>query len=249
MPLELQLLILGAVSFLAGIASGISGGGAGMVMVPLSIGVGLSPQVAVATMKMAGLGASFGGLSAFLKSGHVRRDIVKVMIPIAVGIGLVTPIIFSQIESETFQTILGFILLLIAPTLFVKSTGLRPSKKKQGVGYVVYSFFLSLQALFGTGVGALSTFALTLLLGTTKLEANATKRAVTSVMVPVTFLGLLIAGYVSIVHGILLFFTGFVGTHIGTKIALKKGEVFVTYAMVILSVVSGAWLLSDAIVN
>lgn len=245
MPVELQVLVLGLASFVVGILSGISGGGAGLVMMPLSIAVGLPPQTAVATMKMAGLGSAFGGLSVFVKSGHVRTDIVKIMAPIAIVIGLATPFIFKSIDAGLFQNMLGIILLVMAPTLFIKKKNLHPSKHKQGLGYVLYSGILSLQALFGAGVGTLANFVLTLLFGTTKLEANATKRAVTAILAPLTFTGLLVTGFVSLPHGLALLIGSFTGTHIGSKIAVKKGEDFVTYAMVILAIVSGIWLLAS----
>lgn len=244
MSLELQVFILAAVSFMTGILSGISGGGAGLVMVPLAIAVGLPPQTAVGTMKMAGLGASFGGLTAFARSGHIRRDILRVMIPIVILIGLATPFIFKAIDSDVFQKVIGVILLLMTPTLFIKRKNFRPSRGVKGIGYVLYSAIMTLQALFGTGVGALSTFVLTLIFGTTKIEANATKRAVSAVMVPITFIGLLVAGYVSLWHGLALMVTGFAGTHIGSHIALKQGEMFVTYVMAVLAAISGVWLLA-----
>jgi uncharacterized membrane protein YfcA len=243
MSLELQILILAATSFVTGILSGISGGGAGLVMVPLAIVVGLPPQTAVGTMKMAGLGASFGGLSVFARSGHIRKDIVKVMLPIVIVIGLATPFVFKTIDSDIFQKIIGTLLILMTPTLFIKRKNLKPSRGVKGIGYALYSGVMALQALFGTGVGTLATFVLTLIFGTTKIEANATKRAVTAVMVPITFVGLLIAGYVSLWHGLALMVAGFAGTHIGSHIAVKQGETLVSIAMATLAVISGVWLL------
>lgn len=243
MPFELQIAILGAASFVTGILSGMSGGGAGLIMTPLAIAVGLPPQTAVGTMKMAGLGAAFGGLSVFAKSGYIRKDILKVMLPIAVGIGIATPFIFQLIDSVAFQKILGILLIILTPTLFIRKIALKPSRKRRGIGYALYSGILTLQALFGTGVGALANFVLTLLMGTTKLEANATKRAVTACLVPITFIGLLVTGFVSLPHGIVLLIAGFAGTHIGSKIAVNKGESFVTYAMATMAVISGIWLL------
>lgn len=243
MPLELQLLVLGVASILTGILSGISGGGAGMVMVPLAIAVGLPPQTAVGTMKMAALGASVGGLSVFAKSGHIRKDILKVMIPIVIIVGVATPFIFQQINGEVFQKIIGVLMLLLVPTLFIPKGSLKPSRKKQGIGYVLYSGILMLQALFGAGMAMLANFVLMLLLGTSKLEANATKRAVTACLVPLTFTGLLITGFVSLPHGLVLLVAQFIGTHIGSKIAVKSSDKFITYAMAIIAGASGVWLL------
>lgn len=244
MALELQVLILTVTGFFLGILSGIASGGVGAIMVPLAIAVGLPPQVAVGTLKMMGLGASFGGLSVFWKSGHVRKDILRVMVPIGITVGLMTPFIFQRIDSETFQTMLGIILVLMAPTLLIKKKGLHePSRKRKGVGYFLYSIVLTLQALFGSGAGSLANFVLVLCFGTTKLEANATKRAVTAFLVPITFVGLLLTGYVSLVHGIPLMIASFIGTHIGSKIALRKGEEFVSYAMFLVVLGGGIWLL------
>lgn len=243
MGIELQILLLGLASFTTGILSGISGGGAGMVMVPLAIAIGLPPQTAVGTMKMAGLGSSLGGLSVFAKSGYIRKDILLVMIPIVIVIGVATPFIFQLLSGETFQKVIGLLLLLLTPTLFMRKTVQKPSKKKRGLGYVLLSGVLSLQALFGTGTGMLANFVFTLCFGTTKLEANATKRAITACLVPLTFIGLLVTGFVSLPHGLVLLAAGFAGTHIGSKIAVNKGESFVTYAMAIFAVLSGLWLL------
>lgn len=225
---------------MTGILSGISGGGAGMLMIPLMIAVGLSPQQAVATGKMSALGSAFGGLSAFRKSGHIRKDIVKVMAPIAIAIGVLTPFIFVQFDSELMQKIIGVLLLVMLPTLFIRKKSLAKSgRRKKGIGYVLYSIVLTLQSLFGTGVGSLSLFVQTLLLGSSRIEANATKRAITAILTPITFIGLLIAGFVHVIYGIAAVCGSFIGTHIGSKIAIKKGDTFVTYAMAVVVGVSG----------
>lgn len=236
-------IFIGIVGIISGILSGISGGGGGMIMVPAFIFAGLPPQQAVATGKMNGLGAAFGGLLAFAKTGHIRKDILRVMIPVAIVVGLVTPLVFSVIESDTFQILLGIILILLVPTLFIKKKALKPPSKKHKVaGYSAYSGVLTIQAIFGSGVGSLALFALTLLLGTSKIEANATKRAVTAVLTPITFVALLIGGYVVLSYGIIGLVSVFIGTHVGSKIALRKGEEFVTIAMAIVISISGVAL-------
>lgn len=241
-------IFIGFAGFFSGILSGMSGGGGGMLMIPAFILVGLPPQVAVATGKMNALGAAFGGLSAFARTGHIRKDILKVMIPIAIGIGLATPFIFSAIDSNYFQFILGLILILLTPTLFIKKKQMHaPTKKHRVAGYVSYSGVLAVQALFGSGVGTLALFVLTLLLGTTKIEANATRRAVMAVLTPLTFIALLIGGYVALVYGIIGLISVFAGTHLGTKIALKRGEQFVTIAMAVTIAIAGTVLMISAL--
>jgi uncharacterized membrane protein YfcA len=242
----LPIILLFVGGLVTGVLSGISGGGAGMLMIPLMIAVGLSPQQAVATGKMSALGSAFGGLSAFRKSGHIRRDIFKVMLPIAIIIGLLTPLIFIKLDSEVMQKAIGVILLLMVPTLFIrkKSTMIHGSKRRR-LGYFLYSIVLTLQSLFGSGVGSLSLFVMTLLFGTSKIEANATKRAITAVITPLTFVGLFIAGFVHVIYGLAAITGSFIGTHFGSKIAIRKGDEFVTYAMAfVVSISAGILLVS-----
>lgn len=241
-------VFIGIVGVLSGLLSGISGGGGGMIMIPAFILVGLPPQQAVATGKMNGLGAAFGGLAAFAKTGHIRKDILRIMIPLAIIIGLVTPFVFSVIESDVFQIILGIILILLVPTLFIKKKIIRaPAKQHKIAGYSAYSMVLTVQAIFGSGVGTLALFVLTFMFGTSKIEANATKRAITAVLTPITFVALLIGGYVVLSYGIVGLISVFAGTNLGSKIALKKGDKFVTIAMAIIISFSGAALVVSAV--
>lgn len=230
-----------------GILSGISGGGGGFVMIPLLIFLGLPPQVAVATGKMNGLGGAFGGLTAFAKTGLIRKDIVRVMIPIAIIIGLIAPLIFSAIDAEAFQSILGFLLLALTPTLFLRrKKTTKAIKERRILGFSAYSGVLALQAIFGSGSGTLAMFVLTLLFGTSKLEANATKRAVVAVLTPVTFVSLLLSGYVSVSHGLVGMIAAFFGANIGSKIAISKGEQFATYALATITIISATILIFTA---
>jgi uncharacterized membrane protein YfcA len=244
----LPFVLIGVAGLLSGVLSGVSGGGGGMLMIPVFILAGLPPQQAVATGKMNGLGAAFGGLSAFAKTGYIRKDILKVMIPVAIVIGILAPLIFAAIDSKAFQVILGAILLLMIPTLFIKKRSLHPpTHRRKLAGYSAYSVVLTIQALFGSGAGSLALFVLTLLLGTSKLEANATKRAVTAVLTPLTFVALLAGGFVVLSYGIVGMISVFIGTHIGSKIAIKQGERFVSIFMAITVGIAGVTLIATAL--
>lgn len=244
----LLYIFIALAGLISGILSGIGGGGGGMLMIPAFILAGLPPQQAVATGKMNGLGAAFGGLTAFATSGHIRKDILKVMLPISIVIGIITPFVFAAIESNAFKVMLGAILIILVPTLFIKKKRFDPPTKRHKLaGYSAYSGVLTIQAVFGSGVGSLALFVLTLLLGTTNLEANATKRAVTAVLTPITFAALLAGGFVVLSYGIIGLVSVFIGTHIGSKIAIKKGEQFVSIAMAVIITIAGISLIFSAI--
>ena len=201
----------------------------------------------MATAKLSGIGGDFGGLIAFLKSGHIRKDIIKVMIPIAIVIGLVTPLIFAAVESKGFQIALAIFMILMLPTLFIKKKTIKPPTRKHKLaGYSLYTCVLFLQGIFSGGVGSLAVYVLNLLFGATKLETMATRRAIVAVLSPVSVIALLIGGFVTIELGLVGLVTAFIGTHIGAKFVLKRSEVFVSVVMAITIFISSIVLLVSA---
>lgn len=243
----LPYILIAIVGFVSGIISGISGGGGAMLMIPAFIFSGLPPQMAVATAKMTGLGGDFGGLAVFVKSGNLRKDILKVMIPVAVVVGLVTPFVFTAVDSRSFQVILAIIMIIFLPTLFLKKkTFRRLTHKHKSIGYVLYTVVLFLQGLFSGPVGSLAVFVLTLLFGTSKLETMATRRAIVAVMSPIAFIALLVAGYVNVGLGLAGLIPAFVGTYIGSRFVLKRSETFISIVMAVTILITSIILLINA---
>ena len=243
----LPYIFIAVVGLISGLFSGITGGGGAMLMIPAFIFSGLPPQMAVATAKMSGLGGDFGGLSAFLKSGHIRRDILKVMLPIAIIIGLITPLVFAVVASRSFQIALAIIMIAMLPTLFIKKKTLkRPTHKHKLIGYFLYTAVLFLQGIFSGGVGSLAVYVLTLLFGTSKLETMATRRAIVAVMAPIALVALFIGGFVNVGFGLAGLVTAFIGTRIGAKFVLKRGDTFVSVVIAVTILISSVVLLVTA---
>lgn len=170
------------------------------------------------------------------------------MIPIAIVVGLITPLVFAVVDSKGFQIVLAIFMILMLPTLFIKKKVLkRPTRKHTAVGYVLYTVVLFLQGIFSGGVGSLAVYVLTLLFGTSKIETMATRRAVVAVMSPIAVIALFIGGFISIGLGVAGLVTAFIGTYIGTKIILKRGERFVAIVMAITILVSSIVLLINAL--
>jgi uncharacterized membrane protein YfcA len=244
----LPYILIAIIGLVSGIFSGITGGGGATIMIPAFIFSGLPPQVAVATAKLSGIGGDFGGLGAFIKSGHIRKDIIKVMIPIAIIVGLIVPLVFAAVASHGFQIALAIFMILMLPTLFIKKKVLkRPTQKHKLIGYFLYTIVLFLQGIFSGGVGSLAVYVLTLLFGASKIETMATRRAIVAVLSPITVIALLIGGFVNIGFGLTGLVTQYVGTHIGTKIVLKRGELFISSVMATAILISSVILLVNAL--
>ncbi len=244
--MDVLVLLTFFVGLAASILSGISGGGAGFIIMPYYIFIGLSPAQALATAKMGGIGTSIGAITAFKGEGLVRKKLILPFMVIAVICAVIAAWFVPKIDPVVFQKVIGCILIVLIPTLFINKAALQPGERSRHfivLGYTSYVFFAFMSALVGTGMGSLLVLVLMFLFGLTALEANATKRVAQSVQSLILFILLLIQGLVVLAHGIAGIAGAIIGSHIGTKIAIKKGNKFVKMILAITMLVSGIILI------
>ena len=74
----------------------------------------------------------------------------------------------------------------------------------------------------------------------------ATRRAIVAVMSPIALIALFISGFLNVGYGVAGLIPAFIGTYIGTKIVLKRGETFVSVVMAITILISSVILLISA---
>jgi len=235
------------VSLLTSILSGIGGGGGGFIMTPYLIFIGLSPQQAIATGKMSGIGSSVGAITAFQGKGLVNKRLVIPFMIITALCAFVAAWLMPKIDPFIFQKIIGAILILMIPTLFIKKASFQPGPRSRGMvvaGFIAYTLFSFAQTMIGTGMGSLLVIVLMLLFGLTALEANATKRVAQSVQAVILFVLLWAQGLVVLAHGAAGLLGSSIGSHIGAHIAIKKGNTFVKYVLAGVMAVSGTILLT-----
>ena len=228
------------------VLSGMGGGGGGFIMMPYLIFIGLTPAQALATMKLGSTGTTIGSLTAFKGTGLIRRNLVAPFMAITLVCALIAAWIIPQIDSGVFQKIIGAALIVLIPTLFIKKASFQPGARSRGyiiVGYIAYTAFAFLQALVGTGIGTVLVLILMFLFGLSALEAQATKRIAQPIQGVVLFVFLAIQGLVVWAHGIAGMLGAIIGSHIGTKFAIKRGEGFVKIMLAVVMAVSGVVLL------
>jgi uncharacterized membrane protein YfcA len=228
----LALVVYGLVSFVTAIVSGIAGGGAGFINTPLLILLGLSPAQAIATGKLSGLAVATSSLTG-LQSVPIRsKKLVAGIMAMALVIGLVAPLIITNLNSELYQRLLGVLLLAMLPVMFfskIGRTSKQPSARSETVGYILLAGTLFLQAIFSAGMGTLVNIVLMACLGMSALEANVTKRYSQVVLNTVIVLGVLVVAADTIVWPVALvgIVSAAAGGFIGGKLAIKKGDKFV----------------------
>lgn len=245
MEIVLVALTFG-LSFATSILSGMSGGGGGFVMTPYLIFIGLPPASAIANAKLGGIGTSFGAITAFKGKGLVRKNLLVPFLSITLVCALVAAWLIPQVDSVLFQKVIGVVLILMIPALFIKKAAFQPGHRPQKwvvLGFIAYTFFSFLQTMMGTGIGTFIVLVLMFLFGLNALEAQATKRVAQLSQAVVIFVLLAVQGLVVWTHGVAMLIGTILGSHIGARFALKRGTEFVKFMLAVVMVISGAALL------
>jgi uncharacterized membrane protein YfcA len=236
---------LGASTF-----SGAVGGGGGFIMLPIYIGLGLSPQQAVATNKFAAFGIGIGSVAAFKKKSFENKKLLAFLLTISFLISLVVPHIFLSLSSRSFQSIIGLILIICTPLMISKKVGIEQkstSWPKKLIGGTLICCVTLVQGVFSGGTGSLNNILLITFFGLTALQANATRRVSTLA------LNTFIIATLALTTNFIVFslaVAGLVGSlaggYLGSNIALKRGERFAKYGLAVFMVVSGIVLIATA---
>jgi uncharacterized membrane protein YfcA len=228
------------------VLSGLSGGGGGFILTPYLIFIGLTPQQAIATGKMAGLGVAGGAMIAFKGKGLVNRRLALPLMIMTFSCALAAAYFLPKIDAEFLQRFIGGLLIVLVPTLFINKKSLKPghrSKRAEVFGFMLAFMIILFQTMIGSGMATLLVLVLMFCFGLTALEANATKRVAQVVQAALLTVLLFVQGLVMLGHGLAAMTGSFIGCHIGSKIALKKGSQFVKFFLAITMLASGIALL------
>ncbi|HEY6736726.1 MAG TPA: TSUP family transporter [Candidatus Saccharimonadia bacterium] len=175
-----SLALYAALSLGMSVFSGITGGGAGFVLTPLMILLGLSPAQAVSTSKISGLTlavGSLGGLRA--ERVRIRRMRHWLLLALAVAVGLAVPALIVSLESTVYRIAMGVLILLMIPIMIIRQVGVRethPGPVQRAVGLPLLALAMLLQGMFSGGLATLVNIVLMSMFGLTALEANVLKR-------------------------------------------------------------------------
>ncbi len=242
-----QLIVYGVVGFVMSIFSGAAGAGAGFVTTPLGILLGLTPAQAVSTGKFNGLAVAVGSLSGMQWTGArvSKARVIPVML-LAFAVGLAVPFVITSLDSGTYRTALGVILLLMIPIVFLKQIGLKPRRpplwqKYAGGGLLTLS--LLLQGIFSGGLGALVNLVLMGMLGMTAIEANITKRWSQLMLNSTIILGVIGSGLIVWQVAAVGVASTLAGSFLGGRMAAQRGNAFMMHVMIVLLLVSGTALI------
>jgi uncharacterized protein len=246
---ELLPFVVFAVTFIASLLSGMVGGGGGFIITPFYIAIGLTPQQSIATGKLGALGLDAGALVAFRGKIKANKRFTFYLIIASVLVGLVSSYFIRNIKNENLQLIMGIMNLVMVPFLFIKHHKLKSRRGHfilRALSVLAIVAVLLLQGVFSSGVGSLVNVFLILFFGFSALESSLIKRKASIALDVVVLAGLLGAGLINYKYGLIGATGGLLGGFIGSRFALREGEKFARYALMVFMVVSGIWLIASA---
>ena len=230
---HLPLLFLGGLA--CGIINALAGGGS-FVTLPLLLWLGLPPQVANATNRVAILLQTGAGIATYHRHG-VRpwRRLPPVAIPTALG-AILGAWLAAHIDPESFRRAMALFFILMATSVFFKADRwATPSGEERfrPHHYVVF-FFLGIYGGFlQAGLGILLTGMFVLVAGYDVVRGNAMKFGLAFVFTGVSLLLFSQAGLVRWTTGLALAAGTITGGIIGAKLVIAKGAAWVRIFVVV----------------
>lgn len=235
----LHLIEVLLVGIMSGFVGAIAGGG-GLISIPFLLFLGVPPQVTLATNKLGGLGLSAGALFKFIRG---KKIVWRYTIGLAL-MGTLASFIGAKIllstEGSPLNTLIGVLLLLAVPTMFMKKGfGVHPratTERSKLIGYAIY-FCISIIASFFGGIGALLIANVVYFFGLPMIEANATELVAYTVMSVSSVLIFAFNDLIDYRFGVVLIIGMMLGGYLGAHAAIKKGNswVKIVFAMVIIA--------------
>lgn len=229
-------------SFCAGFIDSIAGGG-GFILVPALMLAGLPPQAAIATNKVP---AVFGTATAAYN--FIRSK--KVIWPIAI-VGLIFALLGGAVGSKLNQGIspdlLNKIVLMILPiaaiVTFIPKKNMKQnvssfSKKELYIAAPFITFILGIyDGFIGPGMGTFLIIAFYSILGMDMVNSSAVAKIVNFASGLGSLVMYLKAGAVIMAIGIPLLVANVLGSYIGSKLAIKKGQSFVKMILIVVFII------------
>jgi len=218
------VFILGFIGALIGSVAA----GAGLIIVPGLLLLGLPPHIALGVDKIGSIGFRLG---AFINYFRHKIIVWRLVLPFTI-LGIAGTIIGAKLVISINEAILtkaiGIILIILLPFLFLKK-GIGTIRKKISKAKELFSHFLYFllsiwSGFFSPGSGFLSIYLQLNGYGLTILQGKGTTRIPYILADLSGAIVFLIAGLTDLKIGAVLFLGNFAGSYVGSYIAIKKGN-------------------------
>lgn len=234
------------IAFISSILSGIAGGGGGFVMAPYWLISGMTPAQGATTGTFMAIGMGGSSLAALRKTEHFPRDkkLIAILSVVTLLASVFGALILPKIDIQTFKYVLAGLTILALPLIFIKPHVKHRLSRYKNMGLIMVILLLIISSIITSSAFSI-LIALTLMtfFGMPVLQMTALRRLVGMVQSIVLFIVLAVQGFFIWQHALLAILGGSLGSYIGTKYAVKKGEAFAKYALAAMSLAGAIALL------
>jgi len=238
--------------FLAGLATGFvgaMGGPGGFIITPFLIFSGFSPLIAVATARFAAIVPWFIAIAKYRQANQVRTPEAYYLVAIGMVGGLLGTSIIINVNEDIIYPIVSITLLLLVPVMFIKKDfGIllqKYSKRRHTFGYILYFFVMVYGGFIGLGASVFANLVLVGFLGFRMLEAHSSHMLAWSTMSIFSSVIFAINGNIDYKAALITFAGMAIGSFIGSKIIVKKGNQWLKIIIAAFAVIVGLKILSD----
>lgn len=250
-PMEWYTYILiVAVGIVAGIVNTMAAGGS-MLTLPVLMALGMPPNMANGTNRIAIFLQNIVGVSRFHKEKVMDFPSgFKVGIPAAIG-AIAGAFIAVNLNDEIMKLAIAgvmvvvFLLILLKPNRWINSHETHPPIP-YWLQVIIYFFVGVYGGFIQAGVGFFLLTSLVLASGYELVKSNALKLFVILLYTPIALVIFFIHGDVNLWIGLLLAVGNMTGAFLGAKIAVKWGAKVIRYFVLVAIVVAATKLILDA---
>ncbi|RYM06946.1 hypothetical protein EWH99_01770 [Sporolactobacillus sp. THM7-7] len=240
------LFLMGS-GFFSGFIDAVVGGG-GLISTPALLSIGLSPQTALGTNKLASTTGSLTSTLTFIRSGKISKKLTAGLFPLSFIGSVIGVLIVHYLSPEVLRPLILVLLIVVTVyTCLKKNWGTSSSFK--GLGGKTAKWFLPLifcigfyDGFLGAGTGSFLIFSF-LMLGFDFLHASGNAKVLnfsSNVAALITFASL---GYVHYGIGVIMAVSLIAGAWCGARFAIKKGS---SYVKILFIVVTAALIVKNA---
>ncbi|MDF1576313.1 MAG: sulfite exporter TauE/SafE family protein [Bacteroidales bacterium] len=239
-----------SIGFIAGIINTLAAGGS-LLTLSLLMALGLPPNMANGTNRIAIFLQNVVGVNRFHKEKVMDFPSgFKVGIPALLG-AIVGAFVAVNLNDEVMKLaiagvmIVVFFLMLLKPNRWINSHEEHPP-----IPYWLQAVIFFFTGIYGgfiqAGVGFFLLTGLVLASGFELVKANALKIFVILLYTPLALVVFFLHGDVDLWMGLVLAVGNMLGALVGTKIAVKRGAVFIRYVVLAAILVAATKLIWDA---
>ena len=215
--------------------------GAGIVVFSGLVLLGVPPHIAIATDTFGSIGFNLGSFYNYLKHKKIIWNLVLPLTVLGIFGSIIGANILIRVDEGILSKIIGFVLLLLLPTLFLKKgvgvVQVAISKTRRMITHFWYFLVETWAAFFPPGSGFFVIFVMTKGYGLTILQTKGTRRIPGLIAVITSTIIFFIAGLIDFKIGFVLLAGTLLGGYIGSHVAIKKGDSWIKPLLVLVIII------------